>query len=72
MVTRTQWVGVVKAYDDTGKPIINSFIDGRTIMGPWAIMTPETHHAIGVGLGVGKGQLYRRHPVDDVWYKING
>ena len=31
--------------------------DGRTVMGPWAMMCPEHYMEHGVGLGVGKGQF---------------
>lgn len=35
-----------------------SFIDGRTQFGPWGIMCPMCHEAVGCGLGLGKGQCY--------------
>lgn len=31
-------------------------VDGRTVHGPWAYMCVPCHEAIGVGLGMGKGQ----------------
>ncbi len=34
------------------------FVDGRTRMGPWALMCPECHDLHGVGVGTGKGQAY--------------
>lgn len=42
-----------------GKPIRNDFVDGKTLDGPWAIMHQSCHKLRGVGLGLGKGQLYR-------------
>jgi hypothetical protein len=36
------------------------FIDGKTKMGPWAMMCPGCHKSHGCGLGTGKGQKYER------------
>lgn len=41
------------------EPITDSFIDGKTIHGPWGNMCPRCHKKIGVGLGTGRGQLYQ-------------
>lgn len=35
-----------------------TFVDGRTYMGPWAIMCSSCSDADGTGLGPGKGQQY--------------
>ena len=37
---------------------LNIYIDGRTLRGPWANMCILCHAAIGVGSGIGKGQMY--------------
>ena len=37
---------------------VPSFIDGKTLDGPWAIMCIDCHRVNGVGLGTGKGQKY--------------
>lgn len=34
------WAGPVPSKDDFGHRITDTFIDGRTQVGPWAIMTP--------------------------------
>jgi hypothetical protein len=34
------------------------FIDGQTTMGSWGILCAKCFEDVGVGLGVGKGQLY--------------
>ena len=34
------------------------FVDGRTRMGPWALMCPACHKRVGVGLGTSFGQKY--------------
>ena len=48
------------------------FVDGRTVHGPWAFMCEECHEGFGggVGLGLGKGQLYEKQ--GDEWVKIGG
>lgn len=64
----TTWCGKVPVRDDFGKLIVASFIDGATKQGPWAIMTRESHALYGVGLGLGKGQLYQRNE-EGAWVK---
>jgi len=34
------------------------YIDGKTKSGPWANMCTSCHRNFGVGLGLGKGQMY--------------
>lgn len=34
------------------------FVDGKTILGPWAVMCARCFGLLGVGLGVGLGQKY--------------
>lgn len=52
------------------KPIGITFIDGKTINGPWAILCPFCHFAYGYGLGTGRGQRYARTPSG--WLKTSG
>jgi hypothetical protein len=54
------------------------FIDGKTKMGPWAVMCPGCHKSYGQGLGTGKGQKYARREKmtpdgapEVVWEKVN-
>ena len=70
-VQRKRWTGKPPAKDDFGDPIENSFIDGKTNGGPWALMTPRSHEEHGVGLGLGQGQLYVREE-DGIYYKAAG
>ena len=35
-----------------------SFVDGKTVMGPWTNMCVGCHKDFGVGLGIGRGQEY--------------
>jgi len=46
------------------------FIDGKTQMGPWAIMCPNCHLTHGVGIGTGRGQRYRFQ--NGSWVKVTG
>jgi len=34
------------------------FVDGATMMGPWALMCPKCFSSYGRGLGTGLGQMY--------------
>lgn len=67
------WVGAVPGMDDFNVPITDAFIDGKTGMGPWAIMTPISFSSYGVTgrLGVGLGQRYEKQ-ADGRWLKTQG
>lgn len=52
--------------------IKDSFVDGKTHMGPWACMCIECHEVEGVGFGMGKGQLFRRSLKDRKFYVTKG
>ena len=65
------WCGPVPQEDDFGFPVIDEFIDGKTIMGPWAIMCPHSHAMNGVGLCTGLGQRYEKQD-DGRWLKVEG
>jgi len=65
------WIGDMPELDDFGIKIKNVVIDGRTKLGPWAMMTPETFKNFGVGLGLGFGQKYKKQK-DGKWLKIEG
>jgi hypothetical protein len=66
------WMGHISERDDFGKKIEEEFIDGKTKLGPWAIMTPATWRLKGVGgLGLGRGQRYKK-TVDGRWVKVEG
>ena len=49
----------------------NNFIDGKTTMGPWAIMCLRCSRMYGVGVGTGRGQHYQKQE-DGQWLKIDG
>lgn len=66
------WIGEVPASCQvSGRPLTDAFVDGRMRRGGrWAIMHPDCHAEEGVGLGTGRGQLYRR--AGDRWEKAEG
>jgi len=54
-----QWKGETpEKCDICGNKLKGTFIDGRTVLGPWAIMCRSCHPEHGVGLGLGRGQVY--------------
>jgi hypothetical protein len=54
-----------------GEEITHAFIDGKMIIGPWAIMCPVCHAINGVGLGTGLGQRYQKE-ANGEWVKVQG
>jgi hypothetical protein len=75
--TKRYWMGSGPAKCDLsdiapGKHDINTkFVDGKTKMGPWAIMCLRCARERGVGIGQGKGQLYE-YQENGKWLKIDG
>lgn len=63
------WQSPVPTHDDFGARIEAEFVDGKTRMGPWALMNPASYRLYGIGLGVGKGQHYIKMP-NGRWLKI--
>ena len=54
-----KWMGgIPKTCDLCHQDLIQQFIDGRTQMGPWAILCAVCHSRYGCGLGIGSGQRY--------------
>jgi len=54
-----KWMGPLPdRCDFCGEALKNRFVDGKTVYGPWGILCQNCHKAIGVGLGLGKGQMY--------------
>lgn len=71
MTDPVYWLSPVGDKDDFGREIDDTIIDGRTVMGPWALMTPSSHRHYGCGLGLGKGQKYEKQD-DGKWLKVEG
>ena len=55
--------------DICGNLILNEFVDGKTRMGPWGILCLNCYNLHGMGLGIGKGQLYTKQYQ---WVKTGG
>lgn len=57
------------------RSITDRFVDGKTQIGPWAIMCMQCSASHGVGIGTGKGQLYvlvEEGEDRGKWLKIEG
>lgn len=66
------WIGPVPEADDFGQKIVDVFVDGKTVYGPWATMTPASWLHRGIGrLGQGLGQRYQKQ-TDGRWLKVEG
>lgn len=55
-----KWIGDTPVCDlcHSWEPAQPWFVDGRTKMGPWAVMCPCCFFKFGVGLGPAEGQAY--------------
>lgn len=74
MTQKTYWLSPVGERDDFNMPIDHEvggiIIDGKTVMGPWALMSPSAFRAYGTGrLGLGLGQKYEKQ-ADGKWLKV--
>lgn len=54
-----------------GELVRDTFIDGVTVRGPWAIMCQTCHRLFGRGLGIGRGQRYTRGP-ENRFHRVEG
>lgn len=66
---RKLWRGKVPAFDGFADAITDEFVDGATIYGPWALMSPRSFAAYGRGTGRGVGQRYRKAE-GDKWERV--
>jgi len=72
MAKEIYWLGTIGDKDDFGRPITDEFIDGKTKMGPWAIMSIDSWRKYSNGqLGMGWGQRYKKMN-DGRWLKVEG
>jgi hypothetical protein len=68
MTRAAMWMGSeVVLCELCSHPLEDSFVDGRTKMGPWAKMCDGCHLEHGTGLGLGRGQLYRKNLKSEWW-----
>jgi hypothetical protein len=66
------WLSPVGECDDFKDVIEDVIYDGRTTMGPWALMTPKSFRQHGLGrTGLGLAQKYEKQP-DGRWLKVEG
>lgn len=68
-----KWMGKVPTHCDLcGGKMGTVFYDGKTKGGPWANMCHSCFQYNGVGLGVGRGQKYRKTKTTDgiEWIKV--
>lgn len=65
------WNAPVPQRDFAGDEICEIFIDGKTRLGPWGLMTPKTFTRYGLGFGVGRGQMYIKQS-DGRWMQDDG
>ena len=65
------WGSPVPEFDDFNQLIDDIFINGKTIVSSWAIMTPKSFQRYGVGLGTDSGQRYSKQ-ADGQWLKVEG
>lgn len=54
-----KWYGPAEKCSICDRPFEKHFIDGKTRIGYWALMCRQCHRDFGIGLGQGRGQLYR-------------
>ena len=72
MAVKRYWMGHVGLKDDFNDPIEKIFYDGKTLMGPWAIMTPQSWRKVGcMRTGTGYAQKYEKQS-DGRWLKVEG
>lgn len=67
--TTKKWIGTWPANCDFCKAPLSdepTFVDGRTFFGPWALMCPYCHDFRGIGIGVGKGQVYNSKTLEKI------
>jgi len=67
MSEKKKWIGSEpKKCDYCGHDFHKVFIDGKTVMGPWALLCEFCHNRYGVGLGQGKGQKYNLKTLEKI------
>lgn len=67
------WTGQAPIHCDLcARPLGNTFVDGATKpQGRWGSLDLKCHRVHGVGIGAGKGQVFRKQD-DGRWLKIEG
>lgn len=70
---KKRWLGRPPAKCDICQDlIVDTFIDGATVHGPWANMCERCSTIHGHGIGPGRGQKYQRNSTENIWEKMAG
>ena len=64
------WIGSTPKCDLCGLEEPTVFYDGKTYMGPWAMMCPVCFARYGIGTGTGRAQKYSYAVTDKKWHKV--
>lgn len=71
MPDKVYWLSAVDNCELCDTPLFHRMVDGKTNMGPWALMCLKCHTEHGGRLGPGLGQKYQVQP-GGRWLKIAG
>lgn len=71
MPKQVTYINPPKECDVCHKPFGTFMYDAKTAYGPWANMCEDCFNTVGVGLGTGLGQQYKKNDSDD-WVKVAG
>ena len=64
MEEKATWLSKLpKVCDLCHRELIGTFVDAKTIHGPWVVLCSSCFIDYGVGLGTDKGQLYNTRGV---------
>jgi hypothetical protein len=66
-----KWMGSNPTCDICGKKPKEWFVDGKTKMGPWALMCERDFPKMGVGIGPGRGQKYDAKTMNKIEGKLD-
>jgi hypothetical protein len=71
MSKKVYWLSAVNNCELCDTPLVDKMVDGKTRMGPWALMCIPCHKKHGGHLGQGLGQQYEKQQ-DGRWLKTAG
>ena len=59
MTKKRKWLSEAPTHCDLcNDELTDTFVDGKTLQGPWGNMCVYCHDVYGVGFGTGRGQKY--------------